>query len=117
MDWHELQKKKVDELRTMATEKAGVTGASGLHKDELVEIVAKALGIDKPHLVVEGLDKSSLKRHIREANCAGRCQWQLAERKPVGTAKFRHSLQFRSFGLTTYILGTLALIGVVRLLR
>jgi len=67
MDWHELQKKKVDELREMAVEKAGVTGASGLSKDQLVEVVAEALGIEKPHLVVEGLNKDRIKKRIREA--------------------------------------------------
>ena len=67
MDWHELQKKKVDELREMAKEHANVTGAVGLHKDELVEIVAGALGIEKPHLVVEGIDKKSVKKKIRAA--------------------------------------------------
>jgi hypothetical protein len=65
MDWHELEKKKVDELREMAVEKAGVTGATGLHKDQLVEIVAEALGIEKPHLVVEGIDKTAIKRKIK----------------------------------------------------
>ena len=70
MDWHELQKKKVDELRTLAIEKAGVTGASGLSKDDLVEVVAKELGIEKPHLVVEGLNKGKIKRRIRDAKVA-----------------------------------------------
>ncbi len=66
MDWHELQKKKVDELREMAKERTTVEGTTGLHKDDLVAIVAKAMGIDKPHLVVEGIDKGAIKKRIRE---------------------------------------------------
>jgi hypothetical protein len=65
MDWHELQKKKVDELREMAKDKADVTGASGMSKDQLVEVVAESLGIEKPHLVAEGIDKQSIKKKIR----------------------------------------------------
>jgi hypothetical protein len=65
MDWHELAKKKVDELRELAKDKAGAEGTTGLHKDELVEIVAKALGIEKPHLIAEGINKRTIKQKIR----------------------------------------------------
>lgn len=65
MDWHELEKKKVDELRELAKSQAGIEGTTGLHKDQLVEIVAKAMGIEKPHLVAEGVDKKTVKRKIR----------------------------------------------------
>jgi hypothetical protein len=65
MDWHELEKKKVDELREMAKERAGAEGTSGLRKEQLVEIVAAALGIEKPHLVAEGIDKKAIKAKIR----------------------------------------------------
>lgn len=64
MDWHALEKLKVDEIREMAKEK-GVEGTSGLRKDQLVEIVAKELGIEKPHLVVEGTGKLAIKARIR----------------------------------------------------
>ena len=65
MDWHELEKKKVTELREMAKEKTGVEGATGLSKAQLVEIVAEALGIERPHLVATGLDKMTIKKKIR----------------------------------------------------
>lgn len=65
MDWHELEKKKVDELRELAKEKAGAEGTSGLRKEQLVELVAKAMGIEKPHLVAEGIDKTAIKAKIR----------------------------------------------------
>jgi hypothetical protein len=51
MDWHELHKKKVTQLRGMAQEQ-GVTGTSGMNKDALVELLAEKLGIERPHLVV-----------------------------------------------------------------
>jgi protein-arginine kinase activator protein McsA len=65
MDWHELEKLKVVELRELAKEKASATGTTGMSKDRLVEVVAEAMGIEKPHLVVEGLDKTKVKRKIR----------------------------------------------------
>ena len=65
MDWHELEKMKVTELRELAKEKAGLEGTTGLHKDQLVAAVAEALGIEKPHLVVEGINKGTIKKKIR----------------------------------------------------
>ena len=65
MDWHELEKMKVTDLREMAKEKLEITGVSGLHKDELVEKLAHALGIEKPHKVAVGGDKTKIKQQIR----------------------------------------------------
>lgn len=66
MDWHELEKKKVDELRELAKEKTALEAVSGLHKEELVEKIAEAMGIPRPHKVVEASDKGRIKQHIRE---------------------------------------------------
>ncbi len=66
MDWHELEKMKVSELRDLAKEKAGLEAVSGLHKAELVEKLAEALGIPRPHKVVEGEGKAELKQRIQE---------------------------------------------------
>jgi hypothetical protein len=65
MDWHELEKKKVTELREMAKEEAGVEGTTGLSKDQLVATLAKALGIERPHLVASGINKSDIKKKIK----------------------------------------------------
>ena len=66
MDWHELQKKKVAELREMAHEE-GHKGTSGLIKDQLVEWLADKLNIEKPHKVVDDTqEKAQLKARIRE---------------------------------------------------
>ena len=65
MDWHGLQKKKVDELREMAMDVPGVGAVTAMPKDELVEAVADHLGIQRPHKVVTGLDKGAIKAEIR----------------------------------------------------
>ena len=65
MDWHELEKMKVADLRAMAKEKTELTGLSGLHKEDLVATLAKALGISKPHLVVDAGSQGSIKEQIR----------------------------------------------------
>ena len=66
MDWHELEKMRVADLREMAKEKTELEGVSALHKDELVAKLAEALGIPRPHKVVEGGGKLELKQKIRE---------------------------------------------------
>ncbi|MCS6913704.1 MAG: Rho termination factor N-terminal domain-containing protein [Myxococcales bacterium] len=66
MDWHELEKKKVSELREMAKEKTNLEGVSGMSKERLVEELAKVLGIHKPHKVAMGQEKSLLKARIRQ---------------------------------------------------
>ena len=65
MDWHELEKMKVTELREMAKEKTDLEGVSGMHKEDLVEALAKVLGIEKPHKVVHGAEKTKIKQQIR----------------------------------------------------
>jgi hypothetical protein len=66
MDWHALEKLKVDDLRAMAKEKAVVENVAGLSKEELVAKLAASLGIPRPHRVVEGADKGAIKARIRE---------------------------------------------------
>ena len=65
MDWHELEKMRVSDLRELAKEKTELEGVSGLHKDELVEKLASALGIPRPHKVAEGAGKLAIKQQIR----------------------------------------------------
>ena len=68
MDYHELQKTRVADLRDMMKEHLpDVTGLTGLKKDELVEQLAVKLGIEKPHKhVAAGLGKRAIKAEIRE---------------------------------------------------
>jgi Rho termination factor, N-terminal domain len=77
MDWHSLEKMKVTELREMAKEKLGLEGTSGMHKEKLVEALAKSMGIEKPHKVALGADKTQVKQRIRALK---------AERAKAGTA-------------------------------
>ncbi len=67
MDWHELEKKKVTELREMAKEHAHLEGVSGMSKEHLVEALAQTLGIEKPHKVVHSGQKTQIKQQIRAA--------------------------------------------------
>lgn len=65
MEWHDLEKMKVTELRDMAHEKTQLEGVSGLTKEHLIEALAKALGIPKPHKVVAGAEKARIKQQIK----------------------------------------------------
>jgi hypothetical protein len=67
VDWAELQKTRVADLRNMVKEQMpDVTGVVGLKKEELVELLAKKLGIEKPHKHVVGVDKTTMRGRIKE---------------------------------------------------
>jgi len=68
MDYHDLQKTRVIDLREMMKEHLPeVTGVTGLKKEELVDQLAAKLGIEKPHKhVAAGLGKRAIKAEIRE---------------------------------------------------
>jgi len=68
LDYHELQKTRVGDLREMMKEHLPeVKGVVGLKKEELVDMLADKLGIEKPHKHVEaGLGKRAIKAQIRE---------------------------------------------------
>ena len=66
MDWAELQKTRVSDLRDMMKEHLPeVTGVIGLKKEELVEALAKKFGIEHPHKHVVGIDKTTLRAKIK----------------------------------------------------
>ena len=67
MDWHELNKKRVADLRDMMKEHAPqVTGVMSMKKDVIVKHLAEALEIEEPRKVVEGIDKTAIKAKIME---------------------------------------------------
>jgi hypothetical protein len=68
VDYHDLQKTRVADLRQMMKEKLPeVQGVVALKKDQIVEMLAEHLGIEKPHKHVErGLGKRKIKAQIRE---------------------------------------------------
>jgi Rho termination factor, N-terminal domain len=66
MEWHDLHKMKVTDLREMAKEKLGLDNTSALHKDELVARLAESMGISRPHKVVDDVaGKTAIKQRIR----------------------------------------------------
>jgi len=96
MDWHELEKLKIDDLRAMAKEKALVDAVAGLSKAELVGKLAESMGIPRPHKVIEGGEKASIKRRIQdlarerdEAQLAGNQDRQRRSRKQIHREKRR----------------------------
>jgi hypothetical protein len=68
MDYHDLQKTRVGDLRDMVKEKMpDVQGVIGMKKEEIVDLLAEHLGIEKPHKhVAAGLGKRAIKAEIRE---------------------------------------------------
>ena len=67
MDWHELNKHRVADLRDMMKEHASeVTGVMSMKKELIVKHLSEAMGIEEPHRVVVGLDKSAVKVKIQE---------------------------------------------------
>lgn len=66
MDWHDLNKKRVADLRDMMKEHHPTAqGVMSMKKEELVKHLAEALGIEEPKKVVEGIDKGEIKAKIR----------------------------------------------------
>ena len=68
MDYHDLQKTRVIDLREMMKEHLPeVKGVTALKKEELVDLLAEKMGIEKPHKhVAAGLGKRAIKAEIRE---------------------------------------------------
>lgn len=68
MEFHELQKTRVGDLREMMKEHCPeVVGVVGMKKEELVDALADKLGIEKPHkYVAAGLGKRAIKAEIRD---------------------------------------------------
>jgi hypothetical protein len=68
MDYHDLQKTRVGDLREMMKEHLpDVQGVIGLKKEEIVDMLAEKLGIEKPHKhVAAGLGKRKIRAEIKE---------------------------------------------------
>lgn len=64
MEYHELEKMTVAKLREKAHEFPDITGASGLHKDQLIDVLCEKLGVQKPHKVAIGVQKTAIKARI-----------------------------------------------------
>ncbi len=68
MEFHDLQKTRVSDLREMMKEHCPeVVGVVAMKKEELVDALADKLGLEKPHKhVAAGLGKREIKAEIRE---------------------------------------------------
>ena len=69
MDWKDLEKMTVLKLREEALKFPQIEGVHGKHKEQLMDEIAQALGIEKPHVhFTEHIvhTKSDLKHKIRE---------------------------------------------------
>ena len=72
MDFHELQKTRIADLRELARVKCPeVKGVVGLRKEQLVDLLAERLGLEKPHKHIQaGLGKRAIKAQIRQLKAA-----------------------------------------------
>ncbi|MGD9547582.1 MAG: hypothetical protein AB7V45_08535 [Candidatus Krumholzibacteriia bacterium] len=68
MEYHDLQKTRVGDLRELMKQHCPeVVGVVGMKKEELVDSLAAKLGIEKPHKhVAFGLGKRKIKAEIKE---------------------------------------------------
>lgn len=66
--YDQLHKMTVAELREVAAgiEDERVQGYSQLHKEQLLPILVDVLGVEIPHHIATGIDKTPIKREIRE---------------------------------------------------
>ncbi len=67
MDYHELRLMTVAQLRDVAKGIKALTGSTQMHKEPLLALICKELGIvTHEHHEVVGIDKSAVKARVRE---------------------------------------------------
>ena len=64
----ELSKMTAAKLKEIAHEQESdeLKGVANLHKEKLLPLLCKVLGVEIPHHHVEGIDKGKIKKQIRE---------------------------------------------------
>lgn len=65
MDYNELKRKTVTELREMAHQYEDIKGAIGMKKEDLIDILCQKMGIEKVHALPTGIGRHALKERIR----------------------------------------------------
>ena len=95
MEYHDLQKTRVVDLREMMKEHLPqVTGVVALKKDELVEMLAEHKGIEKPHKhVAAGLGKRAIKAEIRDLKVKRQAALEAKDREEL--KKYRRLIHRR----------------------
>ncbi len=67
MDYRELSRLTVVKLRELAHQYEDIKAATGMHKEELIDVLCDKMGIEKPHHVVKrGIGRRKLKAEIRQ---------------------------------------------------
>ena len=67
MDYHELRLMTVAQLRDVAKGIEALTGSTQMHKEPLLALICRELGIvTHEHHEVVGIDKSAVKARVRE---------------------------------------------------
>ncbi len=66
MELKDLEKLTVIKLREEAAKFEDVKGASGMKKDQLIDLLCEKLDIHRPKKQIVGIDKSVLKAHLRD---------------------------------------------------
>jgi hypothetical protein len=67
VDWHELNKKRVLDLREMMKEHLPeVSGITQMKKEQIVELLAQKFGIERPTKHISGINKTEIKGKIKQ---------------------------------------------------
>jgi hypothetical protein len=91
VDWHELNKKRVVDLRAMMQEQMPeVQGVIGMKKEQLIEQLAAKMGIERPAKRATGIDKTAVKKEIGERKA--KRQAALEARDPAELKKQRRAI-------------------------
>jgi hypothetical protein len=66
MELKDLEKMTVTKLREEAHKFEDVKGASGMKKDQLIDLLCEKLDIHRPKTKIVGIDKPALKARLRD---------------------------------------------------
>ncbi len=66
--YEELSKMTSAQLKDLAHQQGSeeLKGVATLHKEKILPLLCKVLGVEVPHHHVEGIDKGNIKKQIRE---------------------------------------------------
>ncbi len=96
MDLHELEKMTVVKLREEAHKFEDIKDASGMSKDQLIDILCKKHGIERKHALRKGIGRHALKERIASLKAertkaieGGDARAALVQRSRLKTARRR----------------------------
>lgn len=65
MEYKELQKMTITDLREMGEKYEDLEGVTGMKKEVLIDVLCKKMGIEKKHHVPKGIGRKALKERIK----------------------------------------------------